>query len=155
MAMPFGWRRPIEDRIAKHSVVMPSGCRVWTGATSSSGYGLIRVEGKQRRATHIVWEKEIGKVPKDHYVCHKCDNPACIEITHLFVGTPKENMADARAKGRIARGARLPQTKFSAEDVAVMRKLAEEIPKAEIDKIFGISPRYRRAILQGKARLSI
>jgi len=69
------------------------------------------------RATHVAWSLANGPVPRGLYVLHKCDTPACVRPDHLRVGTQKENIQDALQKGRIARGARLPQTKLTDADI--------------------------------------
>jgi len=51
--------------------------------------------------THrFAWELANGPIPEGMFVCHKCDNPPCCNVDHLFLGTPKENTTDMVNKGR-------------------------------------------------------
>lgn len=77
-----------------------SGCWLWTRATNNQGYGLLWANGCLRLATRISHELHIGD-PGRLNVCHTCDTPACFNPDHLFLGTQKDNFADARSKGRL------------------------------------------------------
>lgn len=52
------------------------------------------------RANRLVWTRANGPIPEGMFVCHTCDNPACINIDHLFLDTPGGNMRDKASKGR-------------------------------------------------------
>lgn len=81
-------------------------CRMWTGATFKwNGYGYRRVDGRRKRVHIIAWEQAHGPIPigpdgRRLCVLHRCDQPACYEIEHLWLGTHAENMADMKTKGR-------------------------------------------------------
>lgn len=147
MPMPYGWRKPIEERIAKFTKRNSMGCLEWTGALSSTGYAVINVDKRQMRVTRLLWERTNGAIPAGRYMCHRCDNPKCVEISHLFAGTANQNMQDAKKKGRIARGAALPQTRLTAHQVFLIRLLDGLMDPREIEKKFDISSRYRRAVV--------
>jgi hypothetical protein len=72
-------------------------------------------------------------------VLHRCDNPACVEPAHLFLGTIADNNADRHAKGRDARGEANGQAKLSEHDVERIRALKGQLSQRAIGKIFGVT----------------
>lgn len=79
----------------------PNGeCSVFTGTKSSQGYGSLSVGGNTVKAHRLAWELENGPIEAGLCVCHRCDNPSCCRIGHLFLGTVAQNNADRAAKGR-------------------------------------------------------
>lgn len=80
-------------------------CWEWTGARFPRGYGTTRFEGKNWYSHRLAWVLTNGPIPAGLQVCHTCDNPPCCRPEHLFLGTIKENLQDASAKGRLTRSA--------------------------------------------------
>lgn len=76
------------------------GCWLWLGTKSADGYGSIRHAGKMRKAHRVAYELMRGVIPDGGQICHHCDNPACVNPDHLFVGTNRDNMIDRQRKGR-------------------------------------------------------
>lgn len=74
-------------------------CIEWDGRLSF-GYAVTRAGGRQKRVHRLVWEEERGPIPEGLCVLHRCDNRACINIDHLFVGDRQDNAQDCAAKGR-------------------------------------------------------
>lgn len=83
-----------------------SGCWLWMGERQGLGYGVFRLEsdGTRHRVTRIVWALTQGEIDDSLFACHKCDNPGCVNPDHIFLGTAKDNIADAVKKGRNYKG---------------------------------------------------
>lgn len=100
--------RPPCDRLWAKVPDMPGDdCWLWTGATAHKGYGYIGigsvVNGTRRnihthRLSYILCR---GDIPRGLFVLHSCDTPACVNPSHLFLGTNSDNMQDCSAKGRL------------------------------------------------------
>lgn len=78
-------------------------CWPWTGVIGTWGYGSFWFRGCNRNASRVAWVLTHGDIARDVVVCHKCDNPACCNPAHLFLGSQGDNVRDCNRKGR-ARG---------------------------------------------------
>jgi hypothetical protein len=99
------WTKTVAERFADKVKVMPSGCHEWTGALGGSfGYGVFMVRtGRQERAHRYAWEQANGPLAEGECVLHRCDNPKCVRVDHLFLGDRADNIRDASVKLRLGR----------------------------------------------------
>lgn len=76
-------------------------CWLWTAFVNHTGYGIIAVNGKTKRAHRLAWELYNNCfIPKNMLVLHKCDVRNCVNPSHLFLGTQQDNVNDMMIKGR-------------------------------------------------------
>jgi hypothetical protein len=132
-------RVPLEQRLwAKTDKT--GDCWLWTAHRNRQGYGTLRVQKRTRMAHRVAWELENGPIPSGLQVCHRCDNPPCVNPAHLFLGTSQDNKLDSVAKGRHAHGERDGFANLTAEIVAkVRREHAEGVSCAELARRHGVT----------------
>ncbi|WP_370601162.1 HNH endonuclease [Pseudomonas nitroreducens] len=153
------------DELFGEKLAEQSGCFIYLGYRNADGYGRINRHGKVFAAHRYAWELVFGNIPRGLYVCHRCDNPACCNPDHLFLGTQSDNMADMRSKGRGSwpgrkgginhHGEKNPKAKLSAEQVAWIRanhskKKGSELGTCALAKRFGVNRNTIYWIVSGK-----
>ena len=75
-------------------------CWEWTKSKHWKGYGVFRREYRNYRAHREAYGAFIGPIPGGLLVCHTCDNPACCNPEHLYLGNNSDNISEAVEKGR-------------------------------------------------------
>lgn len=104
-------------------------------------YGQVRVGKKMKKAHRVAWEKEKGPIPKGMLVLHKCDNPPCVNINHLFLGTHSTNALDREAKGRgrDSSGIKNKKAKIQEQTAIRIKMLKGVLSASLIARTLGIS----------------
>lgn len=98
-------------------------CLVWIGDRDKRGYGVIRLEGRKQKAHRVAYALHVAAIPAGMVVRHACDNPSCIDPTHLVLGTQQQNVYDMLQRGRATRlkGEQNPGSRLNAKQVAEIR----------------------------------
>ena len=98
-------------------------CWEWSGAHDRDGYGTMNVGARPYGAHRIVLAMTTGGTPDSRLACHMCHNPGCVNPTHLYWGTPADNVRDMMGAGRqrFLRGEEAASSKMSREQVVAVR----------------------------------
>jgi hypothetical protein len=148
---------PFAERFALKVMPEPnSGCHLWLGMLDWRGYAIMNIGGKNKKASHIALALAGRPLPKGMFACHRCDLPCCVNAVHLFHGTHRDNMQDAKRKGR-TRGPHLsgelnPAAKLTAGIVACIREdRLNGMRMRDLIAIYEMSETQIRRILNGES----
>lgn len=130
----------------------PNGCWRFTANNTRRGYGRLGFNRKAWPAHRFSWFIHFGEIPDGMLVCHKCDNPPCVNPEHLFLGTHLDNAWDKIKKGRtnMPKSVNHPHTKLTM--VQAKEAIAMAMNGASNSKIaaaFGVSPTIVSDLVRG------
>lgn len=114
------------------------GCWIWMGKRHRSGYGEVFINGKGILCHRYAWKQTYGHIPHGLFVCHHCDTPSCVNPTHLFLGTARDNTQDRDRKERTAKGEKSGTAKLTSTQVLDMRALKGTVSNKKIAILFSI-----------------
>lgn len=128
------------------------GCWNWLASRHRNGYGQCTgISGGMDRAHRVAWKLVNGDIPIGLCVLHRCDNRACVNPKHLFLGTKKDNSQDALVKGRWPCGEKSSSAKLNMVSVSKIKVLAKEsISQDNIANMFDVSQATVSRILRGE-----
>lgn len=107
---------------------LENGCWIWTGFRHPRrGHGMLCRSSNNISKTYyahrFLWESLNGRIPEGMCLCHKCDNPPCVNPDHLFLGTRADNNKDMVNKGRQVKGCNNGKSKIDETDVKLIKFL--------------------------------
>lgn len=141
-------------------------CWIWRGDRSRFGHGRFLFLGNRTQAHRYAYELTHGPLSDAAILCHKCDVPGCVNPSHMFVGTQKDNIQDSVRKGRwptgrahwcsrmpelVRRGERAGSSKLSEDQVAeIYRLCCAGSSYTSVAALFGINNTTAAQIHKGK-----
>lgn len=125
--------------LAKVKIDPATECWEWQGG-KREGYGKFWMNGDSIPATRASWYFVHGMPSVGIFLCHHCDNPACVNPSHLFLGTTKDNMEDAAHKGRMRSNKGQRRAKLSESEVVEILR-SGQIGRRALALKYGVDPK--------------
>jgi hypothetical protein len=149
------YRRFLRGHATRKSAVdyvvnLSTGCWEWQRFRNDKGYGQTTYRGRLWLAHRAAWAQRHGDIPNGIKVLHRCDNPACVNPAHLFLGTQADNIADCVAKGRNQSGQTNGHAKLTDDQVLEIRTIDwKGATRKQIAARYGVSRATISHILLG------
>jgi len=124
-------KQPIEERFWRFvTKLSESECWVWSGSKNAKGYGMLPTNNEQL-AHRVSYRLFKGEIPAKTMVLHHCDNPTCVNPSHLYLGDNKQNMIDMISRDRAKPRGKPPtlskeQVMLIAESTDTVKSIAEK-----------------------------
>lgn len=115
-------RPSTRERLLGKVAISKSGCWEWVGSKYPTGYGVFSSKSRTLKAHRASYAEFVGPIPTGMLVCHRCDNPGCVNPAHLFLGAAADNMADKVSKGRSVRGERCNTAKLTERKAKLVKE---------------------------------
>ena len=115
------------------------GCHICVSHTGADGYPHYYRDGKCRKIVRHLWEIIYGKQSRSDFLLHTCDNPKCINLNHIKLGSPKENTHDMLSKNRQAKGSKNGNAKLSEQLVYDIKQIGFTKSERILARMFNIN----------------
>lgn len=118
-------------------------CHLWIGRTDRDGYGVFSLNGYPKWAHRFAWEEVHGPIPNGLLALHTCpggDNPACVTVAHLRLGTNLDNARDRHERGGYAVGEQHGRAKLTPDDIRAIRASTGIVSQLALAAKFGVGP---------------
>lgn len=153
----MGWQKghrktdSISDRFFR-LVDKQENCWLWKGDINRNGYGRLQFNNKRLLAHRVSYEIHKETLQNNLYVCHTCDNPKCVNPSHLFLGTQKDNMADCAKKMRHTYGSNVKHAILNEKQIEEIRSdyFSKKLNQRMLAEKYGVSRGHIGLIIQSK-----
>lgn len=151
-----GRQEPLRARFNTGYQVLPNGCWYWLRTPLSSRYGKLLYNSKSHSTHRIAMFLFRGfDLQSRLFICHRCDNPSCVNPDHLFIGTNSDNMRDSWGKGRMnspyVPGEAHLNAKLTTKNVVFIKKMYKKpYTQDQLANKFNVSRRTISFILSGE-----
>jgi hypothetical protein len=134
------------------------------------GYGRKMIAGKRWISSRYAWTREHGPIPDGMWVLHHCDNRACINVDHLYLGDIRQNTRDRHSRGRDATGDRngsrlhphrrprgelMPTSRLTEAQVRAIRSAAGNTSQKAMARLYGVGATTIRRVVRGETWRSV
>jgi hypothetical protein len=155
VTMSWAFRKlPFWERVEAQTLIDEKGCHIFTGTKDECGYGRIWQGKKLVRLHRATYEKLHGEIPKGLVILHKCDVPACINPSHLALGTQGDNVKDMfeKKRNKVNAGSAHGMAKLTENDIPTIRqRLNAGDTCVAIGKDYGVSDNMIRHIKMNRS----
>jgi hypothetical protein len=147
-----------EERFwSKVKIGAPDECWEWQSRRDAWGYGSFTM-GRETLAHRTAYVLTTGTILPGMYIIHSCDNPGCVNPSHLRMGTPKDNSHDRKIRNREAdhRGEFNGRAKLTWEHVHIIRQMHASGFRSwkRLGEWFGVSGQQVGRIIENKEWIS-
>ncbi len=149
----------IQHKAKQKSIASASGCIEWIGTKNKGGYGLIEYTDEITKKRHCLpvhralFMINIGlELKRLQQVLHSCDNPSCINLKHLSLGTPKDNMDDCTKRNRRAKKHKYHHRHKKYDDDLINKIRESILTPTQTSRLYGVSYTYAYDIMHGKLK---
>lgn len=132
-----------------------TGCFLWAGRHDNKGYGRLSHGAMHQVAHRQSYENAKGPFDKKMHVLHTCDNPACVNPDHLYLGDQRQNNIDRDSRGRqkTQHGTNHKLAKLDDEKVREIKRLhnPKTFPTRKLAKMFGVSQKIIMNVINNRS----
>lgn len=121
-------------------------CIEWDQSRDKDGYGFVTVAHRKHRTHRLAWEIMVGPLTAGVQVLHRCDNPSCFNVTHLILGSQKDNARDMAAKSR---GATAKVTASEVNEIRIAWNMG--VGMRALGAVFGVTKQSISDIINGRS----